>query len=194
MPGPSPTLLPPASAPAPGRLRLCAWLTAAFLDSPAGLRLVHDHGFCVGRLAVGCGVSVRTLERHLRRELGCCPGQWLRRQRMTEARRLLAGCPCVKTVALDLGYSQTAHFTVAFRDYWGLTPTSYLLAALEVGPSCQLGHVDGRVGDASLPNETRSGRASDPSLPWDEVKAPQSCRARTPDTSRRRRARRAGAR
>jgi AraC-like DNA-binding protein len=104
---------------------------------PEFLLLLRELRFCVKRWAAHRGVTVRTLERQLRRELGRCPREFLRELRMTEAARRLVLVRCAKTVAWELGYSQAAHFTVAFHAYWGVTPCEYLRIACPLIPARQ---------------------------------------------------------
>jgi AraC-like DNA-binding protein len=67
-------------------------------------------------------VSVRQLERRCQRDLGCTPREWFQRERMTAASRLLATGHSVKVVAAQLGYTQPANFSRAFKRHHGRTP------------------------------------------------------------------------
>src|SRR3954462_14023069 len=62
-------------------------------------------------------------ERQLRR---CClkafhlsAQQWLNQERLKAAASLLSASPCIKTVALDLGFKQPSHFSRQFRVFYG---------------------------------------------------------------------------
>jgi len=71
------------------------------------------------------GASRRTLERIFRAETGMSLGQWLRRQKLLRALRLLAAGESVNTIALDLGYNSASAFIAMFRRELGQTPTRY---------------------------------------------------------------------
>jgi AraC-like DNA-binding protein len=71
------------------------------------------------------GASRRTLERIFRTETGMSLGQWLRRQKLLHALRLLAAGESVNTIALDLGYNSASAFIAMFRRELGQTPTRY---------------------------------------------------------------------
>ncbi len=70
------------------------------------------------------GVSVRQLERLCQRELGCTPTEWLDRERMAAAVRLLTEGQAVKVVALQLGYSRPANFSRDFKRHFGRPPSA----------------------------------------------------------------------
>jgi AraC family transcriptional regulator len=64
---------------------------------------------------------------HLSRAFGLATGSsvvhYMRRRRLAEAARVLAGgAPDILAVALDAGYSSHEAFTRAFRDHFGVTP------------------------------------------------------------------------
>jgi AraC-like DNA-binding protein len=71
------------------------------------------------------GASRRTLERIFRAETGMSLGQWLRRQKLLRALRLLAAGECVNNIALDLGYNSASAFIAMFRRELGHTPKQY---------------------------------------------------------------------
>lgn len=70
-------------------------------------------------------LSLRQLERQCRRALGCTPREWLHRERMMLAARLLAEGQPAKCVALRLNYSQLANFSRDFKRHHGQSPTAY---------------------------------------------------------------------
>jgi AraC-like DNA-binding protein len=88
------------------------------------LRLLEGHTDIEGAAQLA-GISGRTLQRVLR-EAGCSYRQLLDAVRLAKARALLreTGEP-VTTIALALGYSDTAHFTRAFRRLAGVAPSVY---------------------------------------------------------------------
>lgn len=79
----------------------------------------------IGRVADAIGMSVRALQRRLA-EKGVSYGQLLDRSRFTAAVDLLERTDStVLDVALDVGYSDHAHFTRAFRRWTGLAPRDF---------------------------------------------------------------------
>jgi AraC-like DNA-binding protein/quercetin dioxygenase-like cupin family protein len=78
------------------------------------------------------GVSVRTLERIFRRDVGMDFETWRRQLRLMNAvERLVAGAS-VKQVAYAVGYRQPSAFVATFRRSFGLTPKAWT-AALAAG-------------------------------------------------------------
>lgn len=71
-------------------------------------------------------VSRRTLELHLRRELGYTPLQAIRRVRLSHAKRLLqqTTMPIAK-VASACGFEDQRHFSTVFRKQLNLTPSAF---------------------------------------------------------------------
>lgn len=72
------------------------------------------------------GISVRQLERLCQRELACTPTEWLDRERMAAAVRLLTEGQAVKAVALQLGYSRPANFSRDFKRHFGRSPRVFV--------------------------------------------------------------------
>jgi AraC-like DNA-binding protein len=85
----------------------------------------------MGKLLRDCGASRRTIERVFRSETGMSLGQWMRRQKLLDALRRLAGGESVNNVALELGYSTASAFVAMFRRELGQTPGQYF----EVDPN-----------------------------------------------------------
>lgn len=81
-------------------------------------------------LASAVGVSVRTMERHLRALVGFTPKQLLRRYRLQEAAaRLEAGDEVDQAaLAMQLGYADQAHFVRDFGAVVGRSPARYARA------------------------------------------------------------------
>jgi AraC-like DNA-binding protein len=74
------------------------------------------------------GVSVRTIERTFRREVGVSFESWRRQVRLMKAIELLVGgCP-VKEVAFEVGYRQPSAFVEMFRRTLGTTPKAWTSA------------------------------------------------------------------
>jgi AraC-like DNA-binding protein/quercetin dioxygenase-like cupin family protein len=84
-------------------------------------------------LAVLCaetGVSVRTMERIFRKEIGSSLESWRRQVRLTRAVELLVSGRSIKEVALHIGYQQPSAFVEMFRRTFGTTPKAWI-ASLE---------------------------------------------------------------
>lgn len=75
-------------------------------------------------LAAHCGVSVRTLERYFRRQMGGSPKAWLAAQRQRRAVALLRAGASVKETARSLHYKHPSHLTNEFKKHWGHSPTT----------------------------------------------------------------------
>ncbi|MCW5893136.1 MAG: helix-turn-helix transcriptional regulator [bacterium] len=87
----------------------------------------------VHAIATALGTSVRTLQRRLA-EQGCSVESLLATRRRVAALRLLGDTDAkVVDIAFDLGYSDHAHFTRAFRRWTGQSPIAYRRARLLPG-------------------------------------------------------------
>lgn len=95
------------------------------------VRLLPEGPPDVGSVAKACGVSTRTLQRRLL-AAGLSFLDIAARTRLDVARRLLDD-PRRKVidVALDVGYSDHAHFTRAFSRWTGLPPRDFRRRARE---------------------------------------------------------------
>ena len=80
------------------------------------------------RVCATVGVSVRTVERAFRREVGTDFETWRRQMRLTKAVELLVGGRSVKEVSFAVGYSQPSAFIEMFRRTFGATPKAWVLA------------------------------------------------------------------
>ena len=79
----------------------------------------------IGLTANAIGMSVRALQRRLA-EAGVSHGRLVAESRFATAVRLLEGTDAtVLDIALDLGYSDHAHFTRAFRRWTGIAPRDF---------------------------------------------------------------------
>ncbi len=76
------------------------------------------------------GVSVRTIQRTFRREVGMSFEFWRRQVRLMKGIELLVAGRSVKTVAAEVGYRQSSAFVELFRLTFGMTPKTWV-AALE---------------------------------------------------------------
>ena len=100
-----------------------AVLAGRIVDSVADDRELRS----VARLAEGCGMSVRALQRLFGEYVGASPKWVINRYRMHEAvARVQAGEPVAwAALAQDLGYFDQAHFIADFRKLVGRTPADY---------------------------------------------------------------------
>lgn len=72
------------------------------------------------------GVSVRTLDRLLRRQTGMSFGRWRQQAHIIFALERLAKGAAVKTVAAELGYESAGSFVTMFRKALGAPPARYI--------------------------------------------------------------------
>ena len=93
---------------------------------PEPLRpLAREMGFRVNRMCLALEVSERQLHRIFTESLGMSPKDWMRRERMVEARHLLSEGRAVKEVAMELGFASGKDFSREFQNIYELTPTEY---------------------------------------------------------------------
>jgi len=88
-------------------------------------------------MAVLCaeiGVSVRTIERVFRKEVGIDFESWRRQVRLTKAVELLVSGCSVKETAFMIGYCQPSAFVEVFRRTFGTTPRAWISALRGHGP------------------------------------------------------------
>lgn len=77
-------------------------------------------------LAKRIGASRRTLERLLDKETGVSLGLWRFRQKMIYSLELLARGESVSNTSIDVGYDSPSAFVVAFKSFFGQTPSRYI--------------------------------------------------------------------
>ena len=108
--------------------------TATFAVSDARLRqalsFLHQHiekPITIDQITEHAGVSRRWLEYAFRDVLGETPYQYLRRQRLAMARRLLAEDPTAKvySIAQQTGFSSAKQLAIAFQQDFGMSPREY---------------------------------------------------------------------
>jgi AraC family ethanolamine operon transcriptional activator len=108
------------------------WLDAARLVRLAEEYVRHrdDEPILVGELAHACDVPRRTLNRAFHRFLGMGPGAYLRRRRLSLARRELRtaapGSVTITDVAFRLGFWHLSRFAVEYRRMFGESPSQTL--------------------------------------------------------------------
>lgn len=90
------------------------------------MRLFHHLPLRVTELAELAGVSESHFIRSFRKATGTSPIDWLRRERITQAKRRLVetGDP-IKQIARQVGYSDQFYFSRDFKQFTGRTPTEY---------------------------------------------------------------------
>lgn len=71
------------------------------------------------------GMSARTFSRHFKKETGMPFSAWKQKMRLLESVVHLKKNKNVTAVALEVGYSSTAAFSYAFRQAFGVPPSSY---------------------------------------------------------------------
>jgi AraC-like DNA-binding protein/mannose-6-phosphate isomerase-like protein (cupin superfamily) len=87
-------------------------------------------------MAVLCaevGVSVRTIERVFRKDVGTNFESWRRQVRLTKAVELLVSGCSIKEVAYKVGYCQSSAFVEMFRRTFGTTPKAWISALETLG-------------------------------------------------------------
>lgn len=100
------------------------------LHVSAAVQLIHDNlgrSFGVNNLLRTLGVSRRFLERHFRQELGCSPHEYLTRQRIEKAKRLLQRHSdlSIHEIAAACGQSDPRNFRRSFQRLTGMLPSQY---------------------------------------------------------------------
>nr|WP_198982616.1 DNA-binding response regulator [Herbaspirillum sp. ASV7] len=85
-----------------------------------------DQTLSLTALASAVGTNARRLSTAFKNCVGVTVFDFLREERMKEARRLLSDTTLdIGAIALALGYSNTANFSTAFRDRFGMPPSQF---------------------------------------------------------------------
>jgi AraC-like DNA-binding protein/mannose-6-phosphate isomerase-like protein (cupin superfamily) len=79
-------------------------------------------------LARDAGVSVRTIQRIFRKDVGIDFESWRRQVRLTKAVGLLVAGRSVKEVSFCVGYRQSSAFVESFRRSFGTTPKAWAVS------------------------------------------------------------------
>ena len=88
---------------------------------------LDDSDFNVETLAEDVGLSRAQLHRRMKELTGISVGEYIRKLRLQQAAKLLqAGDVSISQVTYAIGFSTPAHFTVAFKKYYGITPSEYM--------------------------------------------------------------------
>jgi AraC-like DNA-binding protein len=80
----------------------------------------------LANLCRDASVSVRTLQRIFRKEIGVDFETWRRQARLTKAVEFLVAGRSVKEVSFGVGYRQPSAFVGAFRKVFGMTPKAWI--------------------------------------------------------------------
>jgi len=79
-------------------------------------------------LCADAGVSVRTIERAFRKDVGTDFESWRRQVRLVKGVELLVSGCSIKEVAFAIGYRQPSAFVEMFRRTFGATPKAWVSA------------------------------------------------------------------
>lgn len=85
----------------------------------------YTESISVERLAASVGMSINTLERHFRREIGMSPLAYLKKKRLAHAARMLVDGSSVIEAAVGSGFSDYSYFIILFKETYGVTPLKY---------------------------------------------------------------------
>ena len=94
----------------------------------------------LAQVCADAGVSVRTVERIFRREIGIDLETWRRQVRLTRAIPLLVSGSSVKEVAYAVGYRQPSAFVLSFRRLFGMSPKAWTSALRQGAGRSRGGH------------------------------------------------------
>jgi AraC-like DNA-binding protein len=98
---------------------------------PRALAVAHailrnpSESITLANLCAEAGVSIRTVQRIFRKEVGIDLDSWRRQARLTKAMQLLVAGGSVKEVCFAVGYAQPSAFVQAFRRLFGETPKAW---------------------------------------------------------------------
>ncbi|WP_370980442.1 helix-turn-helix domain-containing protein [Agaribacterium sp. ZY112] len=70
------------------------------------------------------GVSLRTLQRHIKLETGVAPSVWRSLARARRCARLLLKEPCLTSAALSSGYADQSHMSREMQRWFSCTPSA----------------------------------------------------------------------
>lgn len=103
---------------------ICNDTDAAFIKL---MRENSHFNFTSSELAKIACMSLSTFKREFIRLFGIPPGKWLREQRVARAIAMLSNSgKTISEIAFELGYSDIASFSKAFKQSTTLNPTDYL--------------------------------------------------------------------
>jgi AraC-like DNA-binding protein len=98
-------------------------------DGP-GIPAIMERNFChnlpIEVFAKMCNRSVSSFKRDFQKIYGISPGRWLLERRLKHSASLLQNTALSVTgAALECGFEDTSHFSKAFKEKFGMTPTAY---------------------------------------------------------------------
>jgi AraC-like DNA-binding protein len=82
----------------------------------------------LSHLCASAGVSVRTLQRAFRKDVGIDFEHWRRQVRLMKAVEMLVAGASVKEVSFAIGYQEPNTFVALFRSTFGTTPKAWISA------------------------------------------------------------------
>lgn len=86
----------------------------------------QDERSAIAEAASSLGVSVAWLYQKFKFELGESPGEWLRTQRLMDAKEMLSETELPSSdIATTLGFRSSQYFATSFKNATGLTPSQY---------------------------------------------------------------------
>jgi len=88
--------------------------------------LAHEAKYRAATFCKMIEISGRQVRRYARKIFGKSLQHWLDDLWLSLALGLLRKLPCVKQVAIALGFKQQGHLTNMFRNYYGVCPTAFL--------------------------------------------------------------------
>jgi len=97
---------------------------------------LQGDSLCLQRLALRCGYRVSEISAELEctrrylhvvfmRDIGLPPKEWMRRERMVVARRMLTGGRTPDEVGKVLGFASQNNFRREFRETYGVRPSQF---------------------------------------------------------------------
>lgn len=97
------------------------------IDNAIGFLLQHVYEkVSVSDIALEANVSVSYLTSLFQKHLSASPGEYIRRKKLEESRRLIReGKLNFTEISEKLSYTSVHHFSNQFKAYYGMTPTQY---------------------------------------------------------------------
>lgn len=90
---------------------------------------LSDSGYGVEQIAADLGITRIHVNRKLKAETGYSPSTVFKTIRMTQAKRLLIeGRYPVAEIATRCGFSTASYFSTAFKDFFGQSPSEFLIS------------------------------------------------------------------
>ncbi|WP_085908989.1 helix-turn-helix domain-containing protein [Kiloniella majae] len=102
-------------------------------NTDEALQCLASDALTVSAAALILGVSARTLQRYVGKRTGKSPVFWHRLARVRKAGRDIEQTTSLAEFALDYGFSDQAHMTREFRQWFSLSPRSFGKVSKEQG-------------------------------------------------------------